>query len=249
MKNLLKFSFFIAILLGSNIFLSCNKDDEPSGSGNSGKVDPSKVFINGIPSQVGDLKIYVNEDGLVDKILDYGHPITIDYNPQNADGYDIVAKYSGGSWSEVYYMKLNKMGFVSYVYEDYGNNKYDEWWFEYNSDGQLNKMKRSEERETTNITYTNGNITEVKCTDGTHYKFYYPNHIQNKGAIMFFDYGFAIDIDEMEFLYYAGLLGKGTKDLPEISVDQEDGYSMDEEWEFNSEGFPIKYNNHFSIVW
>lgn len=38
--------------------------------------------------------------------------------------------------------------------------------------------------------------------------------IENKNNIMLFDITFGIDMDEMKYAYWAGLLGKATKYLP-----------------------------------
>lgn len=249
MKNL----YLFAIVTAALTMASCDKDDVPGGGGKPGKVDPSKVFVNGMPTKVDEYTIHRGSDGLVSKISYDSGEIVFDYNPSETD-YDIIAtdidtKYEPGSVRETYYMKLNSLGFVSYVYQKYSSSRYDEWWFEYNSNGQLNKMKRSEGNETTTMKYSDGNIVETKCTDGNNYTILYPNKIVNKGAVMFFDNTLGIDMDEMDFAYYAGLLGKATKYLPEILVDQEDGYEDHIDWEFNSNGFPIEVDRSIKITW
>ena len=246
--------YLLAVVAATLTMTSCNKDEEPGGgSGNRGKVNPSNVFVNGMPIKVDDYTIHKGSDGLVSKISYESGEILFDYNPSEAD-YDIIAtdidtKYDRGSVKETYYMNLNSMGFISYVYQEYSKSRHDEWWFEYNSSGQLNKMKRSEGNETTTMTYSEGNIVETKCTDGNNYIILYPNKIENKGAVMFFDNTLGIDMDEMDFAYYAGLLGKATKNLPEILVDSEDGYKEYIDWEFNSKGFPIEVDGWIKIVW
>lgn len=49
---------------------------------------------------------------------------------------------------------------------------------------------------------------------------------------MLFDPTLGIDMDEMEYAYYAGLLGKATKSLP--SSNEEDGETETFTWTLNS---------------
>ena len=53
---------------------------------------------------------------------------------------------------------------------------------------------------------------------------------------MLFDTTFDIDMDEMRYAYYAGLLGKATKHLPLSSSREGDEEFFD--WSFNTDGFP-----------
>lgn len=117
-------------------------------------------------------------------------------------------------------------------------------------------MKRSEGgNEVTTITYTNGNITGVKVkSDDDREGVYvpsieytsqaYPNGIENKGCIMLFDTGFGIDMDEMDMAYYAGILGKATKNLPlkktesYVGETNPDVYVLN--WTLNTTGYPTK---------
>lgn len=123
----------------------------------------------------------------------------------------------------------------------------DTWWFGYNADGQLNYMKRTEGgNEETFITYSNGDITHVRQTsddaDEGHWEqdILYTSGavstpVRNKGNIMLFDDAFGIDLDEMEYAYYAGFLGKATRHLP---MGRNNGTADYYDWSFNSEGYP-----------
>lgn len=81
---------------------------------------------------------------------------------------------------------------------------------------------------------------------------------------MFYDEIFGIDMDEMWFAYYAGLLGKATKHLPvkDYYIANFANYEDYEDvirftWELNTNGFPISlsvlsekgYSENCSIVW
>lgn len=59
----------------------------------------------------------------------------------------------------------------------------------------------------------------------------------NKGNIMLFNTTFGIDIGAMKYAYYAGLLGKATKNLPVQFIDK-NGNKTNFTWTVNSNGFP-----------
>lgn len=127
---------------------------------------------------------------------------------------------------------LNKNGYAEYVSEIEDNRIDQDWKFEYNSNGQLIKMVRSEDgSETTTVTYQDGDITKVerksKFNDsGTNSTIEYGTEkIENKGGVMLFDEMLCIDMDEMGFAYFAGLLGKPTSHLPQSnkSIDYSSG--------------------------
>ena len=69
---------------------------------------------------------------------------------------------------------------------------------------------------------------------------------------MLFDKTLGIDMDEMQYAYYAGLLGKATKNLPVKLVDNEndtDNFT----WTLNSNSYPISFKRDltvaYSFVW
>lgn len=173
-------------------------------------------------------------------------------------------------------MKLGSNGFVTTCTQVDMNSKDKEietWKFKYNSDGQLSEMFRSEgENEVTTITYKDGNIVAVKMVsdeagEGFDAKISYTSEthkegIDNKGCIMLFDNTFGIDMDEMEYAYFAGILGKATKKLPlkltEVEIEDGKEYTdiYDFEWTLNEKGLPSKleakeegYTNTFEFKW
>ena len=82
-------------------------------------------------------------------------------------------------------------------------------------------MQSDDERMDCDINYTTGEITVP---------------IENKGCLMLFDTTFGIDMDEMRYAYYAGLLGKATNHLP--LSNSEDGDEDFFDWTLNANGFP-----------
>lgn len=124
-------------------------------------------------------------------------------------------------------------------------------------------MLRSEGgNEKTTVKYSDGNIVEVtkvsaeEPSENSVYKISYtsksvPSPIANKGCLMVFDGTFGIDMDEMAYAYYAGLLGKATKNLPVSYVD-EDGDESIFTWAINAQGYPtlLEYDgDKYKFAW
>ena len=255
---------------------SCSDDNDGpnSGNGESGRVNPATVFANGLPTQVGDYVITKNSEGLVTRITDGDEVTTFNYNPSKSDSRaasrpsdcDMTMKVEWGSDADGvdFYIRLNSQGYIDYAFEEdedeYDGITYNEWWFKYNSKGQLVEMKRTEgDNEVTTITYNaDGDIVSVALrddeegqkttatvgyTDASH-----SSPILNKSGIMLYDDSFRIDMDEMAPAYYAGLLGKGTTHLPLTNKEVSDGYTDNYTfvWEFNSNDMPVKFTSSYS---
>lgn len=270
--NFLKFTgiALAAVACGAG-FVSCSDDDDdnnvPGGGNNPGVVvNPSNVFTAGLPSKVGALNIIKGADGRVVSMNDSedGIRITFAYpGIGRADSYDVVMQVEDDEDRHVFNLLLNDAGFTKYCRQIESDGDIEEWWFEYNSDSRLTKMKRTEGgNEVTDITYTDGNVTAVKVRSeedncGGDYKIGYGSSaIENKGCIMLFDDTFGIDMDEMEYAYFAGLLGKATRQLP-VSNDyvrfdpEEDTYSWNKtfSWTLNARNMPIKLTTVSTDEW
>lgn len=121
------------------------------------------------------------------------------------------------------YLRLGTNNFVESCFEVYDDGETDTWSFEYNSDGQLLKMTRSEgDNEVTEMTYADGDIVKVVMTgeeENDVTEFSYTSEdvtqpISNANKIMLYDDFFYIDMDELGNAYFAGLLGNPTRHLP-----------------------------------
>ena len=123
----------------------------------------------------------------------------------------------------------------------------------------MTRIRRSENENDVRITYADGNISKyIETWEGddereeytikyTNVKFKTP--VANKGNLMMFDEFFDIDMDEMGIAYFAGLLGKSTKNLPmgytwsdiesdnSVSSTGSDNFN----WDFNSQDLPTKF--------
>lgn len=254
-------------------FTACSDDDSPNdpttpgNGGSSSEPTVENVFTEGLPASVEGATFTTNDKGQVTKIVDGSTTVSFEYGsfdpakPSKAHNFTVLMKEREAGYPDEgsdIYMELNKQGFVTYAYQVYldGDDDPEEWWFEYNADGQLTRLKRTEGGDEYKATYTNGDITSVSYDeeDGDHsdFTFTYTNAtfatpIANKGCIMLFDQEFEIDMDEMGVAYYAGLLGKATKNLPlgykETAKQGSSTYTYTEEftWTLNAAGLPTSF--------
>lgn len=273
---ILKAAFLTVAMLGATAtFTSCGSDDdEPQGGTvqTGTDVNPSKVFTGGLPVSVAGATITKNAKGQVTAIVTEDDKVTFEYKDvatraMVTSAPKVVMTVERSEEKLVYNLYLDNDGFVKHCNETEtykGANPQNETWdFTYNGDGQLLTMLRSEGgNEKTTVKYSNGNIVEVSTVsagepdESSTYKISYTSKsisspIANKGCLMVFDGTFGIDMDEMEYAYYAGLLGKATKNLPVSCVD-EDGYESIFTWTINVQGYPtlLEYGgDKYTFTW
>lgn len=266
MKKLSNFVWLLAIALGAAIALTaCSKNsDGPDGGEDKGKVEvnPTKVFVNGMPKMVDGSVFTRDFKGRLSSIYNREENVLIAFAYTSSilgtkDVPNVVMTVTDADERTVYNLFLNKDGFVKYCdeidYEEKGNNpKTTTWNFEYNSDGQLIKAVQSKDgvKTSSTIAYNDGDAVETvtmsekdgKETD--HYRIYYTSKkvtlpIENRGCIMSFDVALGLDLDHLHGAYYAGMLGKATKHLPIYNMDK-DNDKTTFDWTFNNNGFPTK---------
>ena len=266
MRKLLNFVWLLAIALGAAIALTaCSKNsDGPDGGEDKGKVEvnPTKVFVNGMPKIVDGSVFTRDFKGRLSSIYNREENVLIAFAYTSSilgtkDVPNVVMTVTDADERTVYNLFLNKDGFVKYCdeidYEEKGNNpKTTTWNFEYNSDGQLIKAVQSKDgvKTSSTIAYNDGDAVETvtmsekdgKETD--HYRIYYTSKkvtlpIENRGCIMSFDVALGLDLDHLHGAYYAGMLGKATKHLPIYNMDK-DNDKTTFDWTFNNNGFPTK---------
>ena len=266
MKKLSNFVWLLAIALGAAIALTaCSKNsDGPDGGEDKGKVEvnPTKVFVNGMPKIVDGSVFTRDFKGRLSSIYNKEENVLIAFAYTSSilgtkDVPNVVMTVTDGDERTVYNLFLNKDGFVKYCdeidYEEKGNTpKTTTWNFEYNSDGQLIKAVQSKDgvKTSSTIAYNDGDAVETvtmsekdgKETD--HYRIYYTSKkvtspIENRGCIMSFDVALGLDLDHLQIAYFAGMLGKATKHLPIYNMDK-DNDKTTFDWTFNDNGFPTK---------
>lgn len=265
MKKLSNFVWLLAIALGAAIALtSCSKNsDGPNGGEDKGKVEvnPTKVFVNGMPKIVDGSVFTRDFKGRLSSIYNKEENTLVAFAYTSSilgtkDVPNVVMTVTDGSERTVYNLFLNKDGFVKYCdeidYEKGNTPKTTTWNFEYNSDGQLIKAVQSKDgvKTSSTIAYNDGDAVETvtmsekdgKETD--HCKVYYTSKkvtspIENRGCLMSFDVALDLDLDHLQNVYYAGMLGKATKHLPIYNVDK-DNDKTTFDWILNGNGFPTK---------
>ena len=265
MKKYYYILLFVLACLCLPFLASCDdEDDESNGpSPETSIVNPRKVFTAGLPTLVGGNKITTDDNGRVVKMERENLLVTFDYSAlTRAAKADVVMTIESDDVTSVCNLTLNDQGFVSFCDESSHNeldgDEHQTWKFTYDSYGHLTKMVRSEGgNETTTITWEDGNITDVRVVseeypdDASHYTITY--WYTNEGGIMFFDEMFGIDMDEMSFAYWAGLLGKPTALLPDYRYDAVSGekevFGYDRDEEYRAIRFYTEENRYFIIEW
>lgn len=172
---------------------------------------------------------------------------------------------------------LNQDGFVKACHsvDHAGTPEADTftWEMKYDEDGHLIEMRRSEsDGELTKLTYKNGDVvatstqsfldlggedingdgkidnldvrpdTEIQYTND---KISTP--IENKGCLMMFEELLDVDMDEMIYAYYGGMLGTATKHLP-VKQRMPNGLDADGfhfidytfDWTMNGQQYPTR---------
>lgn len=224
-----------------------------------------------MPAVVGDAQILTNAEGQVTKIVDGSETYTFEYGSfSRSTEYQVrltIADFDHPKEGSTIYMQLNNNGFVTSALQVYNDGDEDDTCrFEYDRDGHLTCLTRSESGDNYKITYSNGNISEVvkDDEDGDHreYTFVYTGNgittaIANNGCVMEFDEFFQVDMDEMGIVYHAGLLGKATRELPlgytVTGKEGGDNYTSSHiyHWTFDSDGYPIEFregDNRYDLL-
>ena len=261
MKKTITIALLTAAVIGAtSFFSSCsNKNDDDwivDGLPDPVTIDLSKVFTNGMPKEVDSMTIQTNEKGLVTSIKTKDETVSFKYFNTKTRAIvipNVVMKVERNGKATVYIMYLNNNGFVRRcVIEQKENTKEDIWRFTYNDNDQLiNIIHSADDYKEFTLTYKDSNISEIETKTIVSQtttrkkdtcKVAYtstatPTPIVNKGNIMLFNTTFGIDIGAMKYAYYAGLLGKATKNLPVQLIDK-NGNKNTFTWIVNSNGFP-----------
>lgn len=251
---------------------ACHKENATNGADSI--VNPKQVFVNGMPKQIGGMKITQNAAGLVTKIESEDGVVTFEY-PAAVEtraalpGQLVTAKVvqDAGTKDEDRFtlkMEIGSNGFVKHCDETDKEGNLQTWDFTYSAEGNLTGMKRSEGgNETTTITYKDGDIVKTSTVSAEEedpyvYTISYTSDavsapIENKGCLMFYDTTFGVDMDEMGIIYFAGLLGKATKHLPVKKAGESHSYTFTDDftWKLDSKGFPVLlefYDGDFKLT-
>ena len=275
MKKTITIALLTAVVIGAtSFFSSCsNKNDDDwiiEGSPDPVTIDLSKVFTNGMPKEVDSMTIQTDDNGLVTGIKTKDETVSFKYNNTKTRVIvipNVFMKVERNGETTVYVMYLNNNGFVrECMKEQKENTKEDTWYFTYNDNDQLTNITHSADiNKIFTLTYKDGNISEIETKtilspattkQKDTCKVAYtstatPTPIVNKGNIMLFNTTFGIDMGAIRYAYYAGLLGKATKNLPVQLIDK-NGNKNNFTWTVNSNGFPTAMtsgSHQYKFVW
>ena len=261
MKKTITIALLAVAVIGATFVLSScsNKKDDDwiiERRPDPVTIDLSKVFTNGMPKEVDSMTIQTDDRGLVTGIKTKDETVSFKYNNTKTRAIvipNVFMKVERNGKATVYVMYLNNNGFVrECMIEQKENTKEDTWRFTYNDNDQLiNIIHSADDYKKFTLTYKDGNISEIETKtilspattkQKDTCKVAYtstatPTPIVNKGNIMLFNTTFGIDMGAIRYAYYAGLLGKATKNLPVQLIDK-NGNKNNFTWIVNSNGFP-----------
>lgn len=123
--------------------------------------------------------------------------------------------------------------------------------FEYDEAGHLIYTRIVENNETLEytLTYTDDNLTQVRCietendiTEEEYTADFSYSSVPNKGKLMYYDQMFSLDLDVMEYAYFAGLLGIASPELPTgVTIHDEDEVETGScTWTLDTDNYPTK---------
>lgn len=248
------------------LMVSCSDNDDNNGyfGGETDdgiptvdRVNPAQVFTGRLPLSAAGMVISYNENGLVkqitkresgeNEIASFSYPsLSRTVSESKLVRMDVVS----GNERHQFNLRIGNLGFVEYAEEtEYDGNKAEDteyWWFEYSPEGHLLSIDRTDEdRQHVEFSYLNHNITKMRLTNRDAEDLettldYGADPKSNIGGVMMFDEIFNTDLDEMEFAYYAGLLGKATADLPQRATQRSGRHAEDVTftWTLDQEGYP-----------
>lgn len=248
-------------------FVSCSDDnDEPNGGNQApGVVNPQNVFTGLMPSEINGSKLTHNANGFVTKITTSdGKVITFEYpiiSRADESTNTVVMTVDEGGDITYYDMAIGDNGFVSSAYVKYkepGQHEYEEgtWTLTYDNQGHLTKAfhdytdEQGDNDYTVTIEWGDDNIKKTYKDNGWDCYTYqytnskYPKAIENKGALFMFEDIYPIEIYDFEWVYYAGMLGKGPKDLAVScsEIEEDHVHTTNFIWTLDSKGYPTVFD-------
>ena len=264
MRKLFQLALMVTLTVGTTMMASCSKDnsDEPEQKMVNGTdVNPRNVFPLGLPKKISENVLTLNEKG---QLVQFSEPkskdrATFEYKDValgSTQAPQVILTETDEPDKHVYELYLNRDGFVTHAKETHYSNDHiigkATWDFAYNADNQLKDAKCSTDKKHIVLEYQNGNVVKTttttvgKPTEVTTitYATASTRPIENKTGVMLFATTLDADLDYIEAAYYAGLLGKPSKNLPLQS--EKSGDKATFKWTLDSNGNPTTFNHSFS---
>ena len=264
MRKLFQLALMVTLTAGIAMMTSCSKDnsDEPEQKMVNGTdVNPRNVFPLGLPKKISELVLTLNEKGQLIQLAEPNDDerITFEYKDValgSTQAPQVILTETDEPDKHVYELYLNRDGFVTHAKETHYRNDHiagkATWDFAYNADNQLKDAKCSTNKKHIVLEYQNGNVVKTtttaagKPTEVTTitYATASTRPIENKTGVMLFGATLDADFDNLEVAYYAGLLGKPSKNLPLQS--EKSGDKATFKWTLDGNGNPTALNHSFS---
>ena len=264
MRKLFQLALMVTLTVGTTMMASCSKDnsDEPEQKMVNGTdVNPRNVFPLGLPKKISELVLTLNEKGQLIQLAEPNDDerITFEYKDValgSTQAPQVILTETDEPDKHVYELYLNRNGFVTHAKETHYRNDHiagkATWDFAYNADNQLKDAKCSTDKKHIVLEYQNGNVVKTtttaagKPTEVTTitYATASTRRIENKTGVMLFATTLDADLDYLEAAYYAGLLGKPSKNLPLQS--EKSGDKVISKWTLDSNGNPTALDHSFS---
>ena len=264
MRKLFQLALMVTLTVGTTMMASCSKDnsDEPEQKMVNGTdVNPRNVFPLGLPKKISENVLTLNEKG---QLVQFSEPnsndrATFEYKDValgSTQAPQVILTETDEPDKHVYELYLNRDGFVTHAKETHYHIDHivgkATWDFAYNADNQLKDVKCSADKKHIVLEYQNGNVVKTtttaagKPTEVTTitYATASTRRIENKTGVMLFGATLDADLDYLEAAYYAGLLGKPSKNLPLQS--EKSGDKANLKWTLDSNGNPTALNQSFS---
>lgn len=264
MRKLFQLALMVTLTVGTTMMASCSKDnsDEPEQKMVNGTdINPRNVFPLGLPKKISEIVLTLNDKG---QLIQLAEPngderITFEYKDValgSTQAPQVILTETDEPDKHVYELYLNRDGFVTHAKETHYSNDHiagkATWDFAYNADNQLKDVKCSTDKKHIVLEYQNGNVVKTtttaagKPTEVTTitYATASTRPIENKTGVMLFGATLDADFDNLEAAYYAGLLGKPSKNLPLQS--EKSGNKATSKWTLDSNGNPTALDHSFS---
>ena len=264
MRKLFQLALMVTLTAGIAMMTSCSKDnsDEPEQKMVNGTdVNPRNVFPLGLPKKISENVLTLNAKGQLIQLAEPNDDerITFEYKDValgSTQAPQVILTETDEPDKHVYELYLNRDGFVTHAKETHYSNDHiigkATWDFAYNADNQLKDVKCSADKKHIVLEYQNGNVVKTtttaagKPTEVTTitYATASTRPIENKTGVMLFGATLDADFDNLEAAYYAGLLGKPSKNLPLQS--EKSGDKVIFKWTLDSNGNPTALDHSFS---
>ena len=250
----------LTIALGTLLLCSCSPDPEknhgfsgannPGGSRALAAMDASRVFPDGIPSVIDGERVSYDAS---DRVSAIGSAAKFTYlSAEDADkmGYNILLATTEGT----YKLCINDEGWVGYAERENGERIN----LAYTLTGYLNHIDLRDPVTDCSVElvfyYEDDNLLTGKGTCSypgysgrldvtlSYTNTENPDGIDNMDGLIFMNHGIgAFDLGGLQWAYYAGMLGKPSRQLPlQMTTSTHNDTSTQEfyDWQLDAEGYP-----------